>query len=171
MAALEGGLDQRLGVFEGLPAHGLFAVFDDHLVDARVRRGRGAAEAHRAAGLGLQRQGCGLQHVGQRDVGVGVLGVQHADGGEQRAQAALEAGDLVHRTLMFGAFDDGLDGGVPAPEIGAAQGPGAGYVHDESFFLVVIVRSGGGGDGQGAAVFSARRRRWRPGPWRGPRGA
>ena len=55
--------DEFLGQLERLPAHLLFAVLDDHLVDAGFDRGRSAAESHRATCLGLQRQRCRFEDM------------------------------------------------------------------------------------------------------------
>ena len=139
-AVTQGGLDELLRIFKRLAAHGLFAVFDHHLVHAGVCGGRGAGKSHGAASLGLQGQGSGLQHMRQRDVAIAPLGVQHANGRKQGAQAVFKAGHLADGALGFGTGHHGLDGHVAAPEVGATQGPGAGYIHGNSLFYVPSVR-------------------------------
>ncbi|MNV22804.1 hypothetical protein D3C71_1137960 [compost metagenome] len=126
-------LDELLRILKGFAAHGLFAVFHDHLVHTRIGGGGGAREGDRATCLCLQCQGGSLQHMGQRDIAAPGFGVQRADGGKQGPQAGFEPGHLAHGALVFGAGHHGLDGHVAAPEVGATQGPGAGYIHGSLF--------------------------------------
>ena len=134
VALAQRGVDEALGIFKGLPAHRFLAVFHDHLVHAGIDRGGGAGKGHRAAGLGLQGQRCRLQHMGERDIAAAAFGVQHADGRKQGPQPGFEAVHAGDGLFGLGAGHHGLDGHVAAPEVGAAQGPGARYIH-ESVFL------------------------------------
>ena len=131
--------DQLDGLVEGHAADVFLAVLDDDLVGARLGRGVGVAEGHRAAGLGLQRERGLLQHMGQRDGRLGAAGrPQRADAGEALAQAGLEAGHVGERALGLAAVHDRLDGGVAAPHVGAAEGAGAGDFHLSSFGSTVL---------------------------------
>ena len=132
---VEGGVVQGrdaelLGPLEGQSADIFFRVFDDHLVGAGVDRLRTAAEGDRTAGLGLQAQGTELEGVGHRDLVEVVGGDQVAKLGKAVAQAVLEAGNVADGDFGTVAGDDGLDGGVAAPQVGAAQGSDTGNVHD-----------------------------------------
>jgi hypothetical protein len=120
-----GGLTDRLREFEGQAADGFLAVFDDHLVDSRLDGLRGAAEGHRAAGLGLQAQCRVFERVRHRHRVVALHRLEQGNFREAFAQTLFETGNVADRALGFAAVDDGLDGGVPAPQIGAAQGADA----------------------------------------------
>ena len=52
------------------------------------------------------------------------------------AQATLETGQVGDGDFVTFTGDDGLDGGVPAPQVGAAQGTNAGNVHDAGFLVI-----------------------------------
>jgi hypothetical protein len=134
---VQSGIDQRLGKGEGLAAHIFFGVLDHHLVHACLRRGGGLAEGDRAARLRLQAQGRRFQHMRQRHRPLLALGLQCADGREQGAQARLQSLQVGQGTLVLGAGHHGFDGGVAAPEIGAAQGADAGDFHRLFVFLPV----------------------------------
>src|SRR5450830_728239 len=118
-------LDQGQRQVEGLAADGFFAVLDHHLVDAGFRGGAGAAVGDRAAGLRLQRQAGRLKHVGQRDRAFVAVVAQGPQAREEGADAGFEALQGGNRALGGGTFHHGLDGGVAAPDVGAAQGPDA----------------------------------------------
>jgi hypothetical protein len=105
--------------------HLLFGVFDHHLEDALLEGLGGAAEGHRTTRTGLQAEGGHLEGVGDGDGAQMALGFKKAHLGEQIAQARLVAGHGVDIALGRGAGHDGLDRGVPAPQIGAAQSPDA----------------------------------------------
>ena len=109
---------------ESLAADVFLAVLDDDLEGAGFVRDMGLAVRDRASGLGLQGQHGLLQHPGQRGVGA-----QRTDGGEQRAQPGLEAGQPRQRQLGFFTTDDGLDRRVAAPHVRAAQRADAGDFH------------------------------------------
>ncbi|MNS83234.1 hypothetical protein D3C72_1170160 [compost metagenome] len=123
------GLDQLFGQREGAAAHVFLGVLHGDLVHAFFGRGRGVAEVDGAAGLGLQRHGGVLEHVGQRQRLAEHHRMQLADGREAGAQAGFEPVELADGVLVAFAGHDGLDGGVAAPEIGAAQGADAGDFH------------------------------------------
>ncbi|MNV87178.1 hypothetical protein D3C71_1812810 [compost metagenome] len=92
-----------------------------------------AAEGHRAAGLGLQRQRRDFEHMGQRQALVGAMRLQRRDGRETRAQLLFEAGDRGVALLVVFALHDGFDGGAAGPEIRATQGADAGDLHIRFF--------------------------------------
>ena len=129
---VSGSPAQALGMFEGLAADVFLGVLHGHLVDARLLGRRGAAEGDRAAGLGLQRQRHQLQCVGHGDRHTRLVGMQPAHGGEQLAQAFFEGGGGAQVALGLGAAHHGLDGGMAAPQVGAAQRANAGNFHDGS---------------------------------------
>ena len=62
-----------------------------------------------------------LQSLRQRHSVVVAGRLQRADGGKAGAQPDFETGQLVDRMFVGGAGNDGFDGRVLAPEIGAAQ--------------------------------------------------
>ena len=120
---------QGLRQIKGQAAHIFFAVLHHHLVDAGVKRGLGAAKRHRAAGLRLQPQSCEFEHAGHGHGAFAANGVKGADLGKAGTQPCFKPRQLPHVAFLRAARDDGLDGGVVAPEIGAAQGAKAGYFH------------------------------------------
>ena len=136
---VECGQAELFGMFEGQAADIFLGVFDNHLIDAGIHRLRGAAEGDRAAGLGLQAQGAEFQRVrdGNRVEVVG--GNQVAEFREALAQAGFEAGQVGDGGFGTVAADDGLDGSVAAPQVGAAQGANAGNVHDAMFLVISAV--------------------------------
>jgi hypothetical protein len=121
--------EQLARQLEGQPAHDFLAVLGHHLEHAGLQRGGGAAEGHRAAGLRLQGQHHVFQHMGQRQALLRVARLQGAHGGKKFAQPPFEARQGIEVELLRFAGHDGLDAGVAAPEVGAAQGADAGDVH------------------------------------------
>ena len=132
------GLQQLFGALHGQAADRFLGVFDDHLEGALFDGRMRAAEGHRATGLGLQRQGCSLQHIGQRHALARALGLQGADLRKARAQPVFKAGQLADVVLLGRALHYGLDGGAAGPEVGAAQGADAGDLHGCSFSRILI---------------------------------
>ena len=107
-----------------------------YLVDARVDGGCRAAESDRASGLCLQSQRGELEDVRHR-LGVAVgYWPQQGDFRKTFAPPRLETWEAVYVTFVLGAENDGLDGGMPAPQIGGVQYPDAGYVHFSTFAFI-----------------------------------
>ena len=131
-AVVQGGMHQRLRQRHGQLAHGLFAVFDHHLVGAGLQCHGGVAEGHRATGSRLQSQ-CGqCQHMRQRHRDhLSALGglPQCTQAGEQGTQLHFKAGQAAQAASVGLAGHDGFQRRVAAPEVGAAQGPDAGNFH------------------------------------------
>ena len=128
--ALQGCLAELAAQIESEPAHRLFGVLHHDLVDAGFLGGRGAAEGHRAAGLALQRQHHFLERVGHGGGFARPQGVDRPDGREDLPQPLFDRLVRGQHSLLGRAADDGFDGGVAAPQIGAAQGADAGNVHE-----------------------------------------
>ena len=152
-----GGLEQRLRQRKRLTPDLFFAVFDDHLVHARLDRGRGAAVGHRAAGLRLQRQRQRLEQVRDRLRLLLARHQQRADGRKQTAHPGFDAGDERQGALGRRTLHHRLDGGVAAPEVGATQGPDAGHVHGLRFLPAGPVKRSK--DQEGSSADSERRHR------------
>ena len=73
--------------------------------------------------VGLKTEGRELERVRHRQVLGMAGGCEKADFGKTRAQPILKTRQIADAPLALMAGDDGLDGGVPAPQVGAAQGP------------------------------------------------
>jgi len=121
---------QLLCGLERPTAHRFLGVLHHHLVHTIFRRGGRATEGDRAACLRLQAQGDHFQHMGQTDARGQGLRAPGSEGRQDRTEAVLNARPLAEVSLVLGTFHHRLDGGVAAPEVGAAQDPDAGYVHD-----------------------------------------
>ena len=123
------GLEQLLGQLESQFADHFFRILDHHLEHAGVRRGGGAAESDRAAGLCLQVQRRQFEHVGHRNAVVVAGRLQGRQGREARPQSRLEAGQIGDAFFIGRADHHRLDRGVVTPEVGASQRPYACYLH------------------------------------------
>ncbi|KAG0739395.1 hypothetical protein G6F24_017350 [Rhizopus arrhizus] len=77
----------------------------------------------------LHRQRHDLQDVGDRHGALMAFRAHQADLRQPRAQAGFEFGQVIDGALGVGAGHDGLDRGVLAPQIGAAQGSDTGNFH------------------------------------------
>ena len=86
-------------------------------------------ESHRAARLRLQRQGGGLQHMGEGQVGIAPLGLQNANGGKQARSRASKPSMRDMARIPAGCRKPRLRWPVAAPEVGPTQGPDAGDIH------------------------------------------
>ena len=98
----------------------LLAVFHNHLVNVFVDRRCGAAEGHRAPGLRLQTQCDQLQNARQRHALQVSYRLKGADLRKASAEFGLKARDGGHGVLFRGANHNRLNGGVVAPQVGAA---------------------------------------------------
>ena len=103
------------------PADFFFAVFDNDLIDAGFRGGRRAAERDRAAGLCLQTEGGKFERMRHSDGAILFGRVQVSNFRKTLTQALFKAGDGADVALVFVTADNGFDGGMAAPQIGAAQ--------------------------------------------------
>ncbi len=128
---LERRTAQVLRQFQCQASDGFLGILDHHLVHAGFDRGRGAAEGDGAARLGLQAQRREFQHVGQRHGLVVARGVERQDLRESSPQAHAEVLAGTEFALGRRAVDDGLDGGVVAPQIGATQGANTFDFHED----------------------------------------
>ena len=132
--ALNGRLAQLIGQLQGQSAHGLFGVLNDHLKHPGLFGGGGAAERHGAARMRLQPQGDFFQGVCQGHGFTGTLTVKGAHFGKDAPQLLFD-GVLGRQAVHVGrAADDGFNGGVAAPQVGATQSTNTGDLH-ELFFL------------------------------------
>ena len=112
---------ERLCELEGQPANGFFAVFDDDLKSADLKRLRGAAESDRTARLGLQAERGKFKRVRHGDGLVVAGGLKQGDVREAFAQAAFKPRHLADDAFGCSTGDDGFDCRVPTPQIRAAQ--------------------------------------------------
>ena len=101
---------------------GLFAVFDDDLIDAVFDGFCRAAESDRTTGLRLQAERGKFKRVRHRRHFIVDGRLQQGDFRETFAQAWLEFRIVGKASLAAGAGNNRLDGGVAAPQIRAAQG-------------------------------------------------
>jgi hypothetical protein len=144
--AFDRSLAEILREFERQATNSFFAVFDDHLIDARFKGLRRAAESHRAAGLSLQAERRELERLRHR-YGLIMTGrPEHGQFGEALTQTGFETRDAVDAAFVLGAVDNGLDRCVAAPQIGTAQSANSRYLHGQ-FPLSDSVRTPVGGAG------------------------
>jgi hypothetical protein len=88
--------------------------------------------------LDLQTQSDLFQCVGQADGEPRPHRVKRAHFGENSAQV-LFCGVLWTEALFVGrAGDDGFDGRVTAPQVGAAQSANSGHFHEDRFLLFFV---------------------------------
>jgi len=124
------GSKQIAGQRDCPAADGFLAVFDDDLIHAGFDGFRGAAESHRTAGAALQGQR-GLRQ--QRRQGIrhhGLRQTKTIERGKAHAQRLQQFVDECRRLLVGRALQRDLDGGLPSPQIGAAQRALSNDVHE-----------------------------------------
>ena len=128
-----GGLTQLLGQAQRQTPHHFFSVLHHHLKHAGLFGGHGAAERYRAACVRLQAQGDFFQCMGQRDGLARALPIKRPDRGKDAPQLLLDR-VLRRQAAVFGvACDDGFDGGVSTPQIGATQSANTRNLHEGCF--------------------------------------
>ncbi len=137
---LRGRATQCLCEFQRQPPDRFLRVFDDNVVDARLRRLRRATERHRASRLRLQAEGGELEHVRDGRASRMSSRFEEADFGERRPEPGFEARQIADRALLVAAGYDRLDRGMPAPQVGTAQCADAGYFHRWFSSIARVVR-------------------------------
>ena len=128
-----GGLTQLLGQAQRQTTYHFFGVLHHHLKHAGLLGGHGAAEGHRAACERLQAQGHFLQGMRQRDGLAWTLSVKWPDRWKDAPQLLLDRVLRRQAAVCGVAADDGFDGGVSAPQIGATQSANARNLHEGCF--------------------------------------
>jgi hypothetical protein len=128
-------VDELLRIFKRLAAHGFFAVFHDHLVHAGVCGGVVRAKVTGQPAWACRASAAVCSTWASEMSLSPPSGCSTPMAGNRARRRSSKPSILPMARFGFGTGHHGLDGHVAAPEVGATQGPGAGYIHGNSLFL------------------------------------